>query len=266
MKRSLALVGWLASALATAVVTTGCGGGGGGLDGSAVTQAAQATQGARTARMSMSASIAGQTMHGGGYVDLKGHAADISMSIPQGTIREVFNGKRLYMQLPQSLRKGPLAKKPWAMVDIDAVAKAKGIDLGALQTQSDPSQTLDQLRAAGQVHKVGTETVRGTKTTHFSAVVDLRKAAAAKPAPGGRPQRGGAHQAARPLDVPDRRVARRPEARAPRAVLDADPGSAARDDDRALRLRQLAPGDGTAGRPGRRPHAAGGRRAAALRL
>lgn len=183
MKRSLALVGWLASTLATAVVATGCGGGGGGgLDGSAVAQAAQATQGARTARMSMSATVAGQTMRGGGYVDLKGHAADISMSIPQGTIREVFNGKRLYMQLPQSLRKGPLARKPWAMVDIDAVAKAKGIDLGALQTQSDPSQTLDQLRAAGHVHKVGTENVRGTRTTHFSAVVDLRKAAAAKPA------------------------------------------------------------------------------------
>lgn len=131
--------------------------------------------------MALSTSVAGQTLRGGGYVDLKGHAADMTMALPQGEIREIFKGTRLYLQLPQSLRKGPLAKKPWALVDISAVAQAKGIDLSALQSQSDPSRTLDQLRAAGKVQKVGTETVRGTQTTHFKAVVDLRKAAAAKP-------------------------------------------------------------------------------------
>jgi hypothetical protein len=180
MRRPIALAGAIAAALATAVGAAGCGGGGGGLDGSAVAQAAQATRSARTAQVSMAVGVAGQTLRGGGYVDLKGHAADMSLSLPQGTIREIFKGTKLYLQVPASLRKGPLAKKPWALIDVGAVAKAQGIDLGALQAQSDPSQTLDQLRAAGQVKKVGTETVRGTETTHFKAVVDLRKAAAAK--------------------------------------------------------------------------------------
>jgi LppX_LprAFG lipoprotein len=180
MRRVIALAGMVAAALATAVGATGCGGGSAGLDGSAVAQAAQATRSAGTAQVSMTVGVAGQALRGGGYVDLKGHAADMSLAMPQGTIREIFEGKKLYLQLPSSLRKGALANKPWAVIDVGAVAQARGIDLGALQSQSDPSQTLDQLRSVGQVHKVGTETVRGTDTTHFKAVVDLRKAAAAK--------------------------------------------------------------------------------------
>jgi hypothetical protein len=180
MRRSIGLVGLLAAGMATAVGAAGCGGGGG-LDGSAVAQAAKATQAAKTARVSLTMSVAGQTLHGSGYMDLKRRAADLSISTPQGTMREIFTGTRLYLRLPKSLRNGSLGNKPWAAVDLRAVAKAKGIDVGALQTQSDPSQTLDQLRAAGKVHKVGTETVRGTETTHFTAVIDLRKAAARQP-------------------------------------------------------------------------------------
>lgn len=175
MRRAIALVAVMTSALGAAVGLSGCGGGG--LDGTAVAQAAQATRAAGTAQVSFTAGVAGQTVRGRGYVDLKGRAADLSLSLPQGTLREIYKGTRLYLKLPSSLRKGPLAKRPWALIDVSAVARARGIDLGALQSQGDPSRTLDQLRSAGQVRKVGTETVRGVETTHFKAVVDLRKAA-----------------------------------------------------------------------------------------
>jgi hypothetical protein len=109
MRRAIALAGVVAAALATAVGAAGCGGGGG-LDGSAVAQAAQATRSARTAQVSMTVGVAGQSLSGGGYVDLKGHAADMSLSLPQGTIREIFKGTKLYLQVPSSLRKAAAAK------------------------------------------------------------------------------------------------------------------------------------------------------------
>jgi hypothetical protein len=180
VRRAFALVGLLASALAGAVGVSGCGGGGG-LDGSAVAEAAQTTQSAGTARLALSAAVGGQTLNGSGFVDMKRRAADISLELPQGTLREITRGTRVYLKPPAGLGSSRL-KTPWMMVDVGAVAQAQGINLGALQSLSDPSGTIDQLRSAGKVEKVGTETVRGVQTTHFKAVVDLRKAAQRAPA------------------------------------------------------------------------------------
>jgi hypothetical protein len=174
------LVGLLASALAGGVAVSGCGAGG--LDTSDVAQAAQTTQSAGTARVAFTAGVAGTTLRGTGFVDMKRRLAQLSMSTPQGTMREVYDGKMMYEQFPPAMRKGVLARKPWTRLDITAVAKAEGIDLGALQSVSDPSNALGQLRSLAQVKRVGTATVRGVKTTEFTAVVDLRKVAARAPA------------------------------------------------------------------------------------
>jgi hypothetical protein len=179
MRRTLALVGLLASALAGGVAISGCGASG--LDTSAVAQAAQTTQDAGTARVSFTASVAGTTLNGSGVVDMKRRIAKLTMTTPQGQMREVYDGKRMYMQFPPAMRKGILARKPWASVDIGAIAKAEGVDLGALQSASDPSNAVGQLRGLAQVKRVGTATVRGVETTEFTANVDLRKAAARAP-------------------------------------------------------------------------------------
>jgi hypothetical protein len=180
MRRTLALIGLLASALAGGVALSGCGAGG--LDTSDVAQAAQTTQNAGTARVAFTAGVAGTTLHGSGFVDMKRRLAQLAMTTPQGTMREVYDGKMMYEQFPPAMRKGVLGRKPWARLDVTAVAKAEGIDLGALQSVSDPSNAVGQLRSLSQVKRVGTATVRGVKTTEFSAVVDLRKVAARAPA------------------------------------------------------------------------------------
>jgi hypothetical protein len=180
MKRTFALIGLFASALAGGVAVSGCGASG--LDTSDVAQAAQTTQNAGTARVAFTAGVAGTTLHGSGFVDMKRRLAQLAMTTPQGTLREVYDGKTMYEQFPPAMRKGVLASKPWASVDITKVAKQQGIDLGALQSVSDPSNAVGQLRSLAQVKRVGTETVRGVKTTEFSAVVDLHKVAARAPA------------------------------------------------------------------------------------
>jgi hypothetical protein len=173
-------MGLVASALAGGVAVSGCGAGG--LDTSDVAQAAQTTQNAGTARVAFTAGVAGTTLHGSGFVDMKRRLAQLAMTTPQGTMREVYDGKHMYQQFPPAMRKGVLARRPWTRVDITAVAKAEGIDLGALQSVSDPSNAVGQLRSLSGVKRVGTATVRGVKTTEFSAVVDLHKVAARAPA------------------------------------------------------------------------------------
>src|SRR3954453_21535028 len=180
MKRALATVGLLASALAGGGALSGCGASG--LDTSAVAQAAQTTQSAGTAQVAFTAGAAGMKLDGSGFVDMKRRLAQLSMSTPQGTMREVYDGKLMYQQYPPAMRKGLLARKPWTRVDLLAVGKSQGIDLGALQSVSDPSNAVGQLRSLGQVKRVGTATVRGVGTTEFTAVVDLRKVAARAPA------------------------------------------------------------------------------------
>jgi hypothetical protein len=67
--------------------------------------------------------------------------------------------------------------KEWVKFDLQKIGEQQGIDLQALSgAQGDPTQQLDQLRAAsGGVEVVGEETVRGVETTHYKASVDLKR-------------------------------------------------------------------------------------------
>ncbi|HEY4349117.1 MAG TPA: LppX_LprAFG lipoprotein [Gaiellaceae bacterium] len=67
--------------------------------------------------------------------------------------------------------------KSWVRLDLAQAAKSAGIDLGQLMGQSNqnPGQILDMLRASGSVTTVGSETVNGASTTHYKASVDLSK-------------------------------------------------------------------------------------------
>jgi hypothetical protein len=67
--------------------------------------------------------------------------------------------------------------KRWLKVDLNKVTKAMGVDLKALaSTGQDPTQGLQYLKAAsGDVKRVGVEDVRGVKTTHYKATIDLKR-------------------------------------------------------------------------------------------
>lgn len=171
-------------ALLCAVATAGCGASKN-FSSDVVAQAADKTAATGTAKLSFTAGVAGQTMNGTGFVDLRGHAVRLSLVLPAGVGRldEVMANKQLYMRFPPALARRLPGGKTWVKIDIAKVLESKGIDLGALRsTATNPADQLAQLRGAGDVKQIGTATIRGAQTTHYHAVVDLRRAADRAPA------------------------------------------------------------------------------------
>lgn len=120
------------------------------------------------------------TFGGDGIIDFAGKKFQLSLKLPaqagfSGTIEERLIGKDLYLMLPSELRIAT-GGKAWAKVDTSKVSGgASNLDA----YQQDPTQFLSTLRSvSSSVTKVGTTQVRGVKTTHYRAQVDLTKAAA----------------------------------------------------------------------------------------
>ncbi len=88
---------------------------------------------------------------------------------------EVFSGLTFFMRaagLPQLQRL--TGGKSWLKFDMSRMLGAIG--LGSLPTGTDPTQFVDFLRAvSASTTKLGTETVRGVRTTHYRAKVDLTR-------------------------------------------------------------------------------------------
>jgi hypothetical protein len=98
--------------------------------------------------------------------------ADFSAGGLSGTLDEVLNGTTIYLQSPLLTSNLPEGKT-WLKLDLQKAAP-KGVDLSALTTQS-PTRLLSQLQAAGNVTKVGDETINGTATTHYRGKLDRSK-------------------------------------------------------------------------------------------
>jgi len=168
-------------------VLTGCGASNA-IDPAVVANAADRTAGAGEARMAMTVQAAGQTIRGDGLMDLGGKRFAMTMQLPgAGQMEMRYLGQVIYLHLPAGARTGLPSGKPWLKLDLGRLLQRRGIDLSSLQstTGGNPSDTIQQLRGAGDVRKVGTETVRGVSTTHYEATVDLRRAMAKLP-PNGR--------------------------------------------------------------------------------
>ena len=144
--------------------------------------AGEATSESESARMAMTMSFGGVTMNGTGVTgfDPKKPEVDFTMSMDMGAesveIRMIMLGQMMYMKMPE----GAGAATPWVSLDIDALSKKSGVDLGALQQMSnaDPTATLAYLEGASDdVKEVGKEEVRGEPTTKYTATLDLSKAA-----------------------------------------------------------------------------------------
>jgi hypothetical protein len=64
--------------------------------------------------------------------------------------------------------------RPWVQIDLSRTLGA--ISASSLPTATDPTQFVDYLRAvSSDATSVGTQTIRGVKTTHYRATVDLRR-------------------------------------------------------------------------------------------
>jgi hypothetical protein len=90
-----------------------------------------------------------------------------------GEMTQVMKGWRMYMTSPLFAGLLPQGKK-WMSLDLQKAGKAAGVDFSSLTAQT-PGQTLQQLKASGDVRKVGAETVEGVETTHYTATLDPAK-------------------------------------------------------------------------------------------
>jgi hypothetical protein len=123
-----------------------------------------------------------------GTIDRGGRRGTFTTVIGTGaqkeTIDEIIAGDVIYVrsgELTSSLPDG----KTWARLDLDQRSGRQGVDLTALRAggSQDPEQFLDYLRGAGTASRLGTEDVRGTRTTRYTVLVDPQKALARAASP-----------------------------------------------------------------------------------
>jgi hypothetical protein len=156
----------------------GCGGGEKPA-GNPLAQSTKATLAAGPARIDFELSAGGRNEHATGILDA-GHSA-VAMTVTGASSGQVVIAhNKLYVKLPRAQR-ALLKGKAWAKIDLLKAAKSSNADINQLSGSLDPTNQLDQLRAVGQVERVGSDTIRGTETTHYHAVVDLKKALRLKP-------------------------------------------------------------------------------------
>ncbi len=165
--------------------------------GATVLQAVSETNDAGSARVSYAATFdiasapAPVVMSGEGVFDYAHHRgrmvfdmSDVlrgaSGAVPAGAgeVEMIFEGVTLYMKMP-FLTELLNAGRPWLKLDLEAARRAGRPDLAQLVQlgESDPTQVVELLRGATErVEEVGTETVRGARTSRYEIVLDLRRA------------------------------------------------------------------------------------------
>jgi hypothetical protein len=148
----------------------------------ALTLVSAKTTEAQTAKLAFTVKTSGagsqaQTVRAQGVADFT--AKKIRMTLLAGgeKVDMVMIGTTMYMRMPgQQLVPG----KSWLKLDLVALSKAAGTDLGNLTqgASNDPTQALALLKGvSSNIKEVGREQVRGADTTHYKATIDLRKAA-----------------------------------------------------------------------------------------
>jgi hypothetical protein len=141
----------------------------------------QATTAAKSARLSMRMSAGGTfAVTGDGVTNfitgdtaLAMQFAGVGSEVGGSIEIRVVDGDA-YMKMPESLLGGgPVGTGEWLKIPNLGAANGALPGLG----QSDPSQFLAYLETVSAgVKKVGSETIRGVATTHYTAMLDLAKA------------------------------------------------------------------------------------------
>lgn len=136
-----------------------------------------------------SAEAAGQTveMDGEGEFAAKGKRGRVSMTSSvlgmEIKVDMVTVWPLMYMRFPAAADSRLPPGKEWIKYDLQKLGKELGVDFTELMqaSRSDPSHALAYLQKVADLETVGAEEVRGTETTHFRGVVDMRSVADAYP-------------------------------------------------------------------------------------
>lgn len=122
------------------------------------------------------------TMRGQGVMDFSGAASSVTMGMfGMGNFEMRQVEGTVYIKMPEDFVAQMPNAKPWIEVDPETAKEQSGASLGQTQPgiMQDPTGELEYLRGvSNSVDKVGTEQVRGTRTTHYRATIDLKEAAA----------------------------------------------------------------------------------------
>ena len=194
MRRGIAVLGVAVTVLASACGSSGSNGATTNTSAASLIAATSArTQGTGSARMALDISISGLsassgassfTEHGQGAFDFKSKEGQFSLSIPQlgnAGLTILFTPDALYEKVPSALGGALTGSKPWLKIDLSALGGLAAAN-PSLGGSSDPTQALNALLgASNDVRKLGTDTVRGTSTTHYHLTLDLSRAACNPP-------------------------------------------------------------------------------------
>lgn len=176
-----------------AAALVGCGGDTLSLD--PVANAASKTAETESARIAFSAtvnmsSVGTMTMQGTGIYDGRSKTGWMNMNFTlPANAQAQFGGNQsmemifaasdgLVMYMRSSLFR-ELAAEKWIKMDLEQLAKQRGMDLGALMNanQADPNQALRMLMASSGARVSGSDAIRGVRTTRYSFRVDLKRLA-----------------------------------------------------------------------------------------
>jgi hypothetical protein len=162
-----------------------------------IAQAATVSAGAPGYRMHMTMAITAPvltapiTASASGIVDLRDHAASMSMSIDFSRLPQlaqalgsstmqlgmIMDGATIYMKFPEALaaQVPALSAKPWIKMDLAKLTGVPGVSsLMDNPAASDPTQMLRYLRAASDsVADEGQQEVDGLATTHYRAELSI---------------------------------------------------------------------------------------------
>jgi hypothetical protein len=173
-----------AAAFVLTLALAGCGGGGGSASGSSIVQAAAKSSRAGSVKTDFTVAGAGAKGTGTGVFntgkDRSGHVTmKLEVNGRTSSLESIVTGNVLYMRSPVFAQAGLSGRQEWVKLDLAELARQRGIDLSSLVNASPtPNSVLGYLHGAGKVEKLGSETVRGVKTTHYHVTVDLERAAA----------------------------------------------------------------------------------------
>ncbi len=98
--------------------------------------------------------------------------------MPGAKGQAVFTDNVLYAKVPQ-LAQFVSNGKPWVKIDVNQVAQRTGFDVQGLVNQVqkvDPAEQTKMFTGSKDARRVGTETVDGVQTTHYTGTVTVEDA------------------------------------------------------------------------------------------
>lgn len=194
MKRRYAVAAG-GTAVGAALLLSGCTGDGGGLEGAAkmsateaLTKTSQKTGQADTFKADLTVSDGSNRLRANGQFQLRpslSFSAQLTevtrggSAVPGAQGQAIFKDDVLYAKVPPALAQAVSANKPWLRFDVNKVAQTTGFDVKSMISQIekiDPAEQTKMFTASKDVRRVGTESLDGVQTTHYTGTVTVKEA------------------------------------------------------------------------------------------